>query len=497
MAEAQQVANATQSPDSPAKITSESIVVEDADSAGNGHLSSASDNNQDQSNWVPDALTDIVPPIAMSEIDSDEGHVYAADGTLQSALFVLPFPAPTNAHRSKNTPPFLLYSPPREMYKKPIKREDGKRPKEKILKKLVRIWQQEVDMGEKIKRGELANPTRFKKIRGGCIRVASNINKWLPNSCIETLSRLPPQHKLGTVTLIHPIFEPSDEEIVPQDQDLPYVPTSDELRNDMRVLLRKTRKRILKRAILSGMLLPISLGIDVFAPVFAFEINVTYFAFQIYGLKKAKALNAPPKKTRAKRVKRSKNNADNAPEQASLLVGNAPADLPEGGAPESQVHQQQIFRTKSVPPPALDPVLILMYDICSQMDPVSFPPRLDGESSNSSDTPPSSLASLPSNLKRPGGAVVKDMIEAFKQVLPSEVAERYSLDEERVSEDLARYIKKASKEYIDSLSGRADRKGVVFSVKMWRKKSLVKKEKAALISREKKEAKKQKKEASG
>ncbi|PLW04742.1 hypothetical protein PCANC_27736 [Puccinia coronata f. sp. avenae] len=444
-------------------------------------------------NWTPTVYGEVIPPIALSEIGSIvDGHQPSGEGLLPSALFVLPFPAPLNAHRGKNTPPFLMYSPPRSVYQKPPKRDDGKRPKEKILKKVVRVWQEEVVMGEKIKRGELENPTRFKKIRGGCIRVASSINKWLPNSCIETLGRLPPKRKLGGVTIIHPVFGPRSEEDETGNRDRPYQPTTEELLNDIGVLLRKTRKRVLTRAIIAGMLLPISLGIDVFAPVFAFEINVTYFAFQIYGLKKCNALTSPRKNRKTKRSKRPKIEGGSNVEEATLLVGNSPAEVPHEGAITTP---EENFQFKSAG--QLDPVMVLLYNICAKIDPVSFPPLTPcGAPDSDSNSPPSSQAStLPPSLKRPGGAVVKEMIQAFRDTLPPDVTERYLLDEEKLSEDLARYLKKASKEYVESLSGRGNRKGVIYRVKIWKQKSAGRKEQKALKSLQKKEAKKQKKEA--
>lgn len=441
--------------------------------------------------WVSILPNDVVPPLALSEVASEYGHQPSHDGLLLSAVFVLPFPAPVNSHRGKNTPPFLMYSPPRSVYSQPPKNEEGKRPKEKIVKKVVRKWQEEVVMGEKIKRGELENPSRFKKIRGGCIRVASTLNKWLPNSCIETLSRLPPKRKLGGVIVIHPDFGAVPEENEEGDQDRPYQPTSEELLNDIGVLLRKTRKRVLTRAILSGMLLPITLGIDVFAPVFSFEINLTYFAYQLYGLKKCNALVQPRRKQN--KPKRSKKKLLSDPEEATLLVGNSPADVPHDGA--ATLGPEEAFHTKPVG--QLEPVMVLLYNICAKIDPVSFPPLEAAASQETSlASPPVSRAStLPPSLKRPGGAVVKEMVQAFRNSLPPEVADRYLLDEERLSEDLARYLKKASKEYVGSLSGRSSRKGVIHCVKTWKQKSASKREEKALQSRQKKEAKKQKKAA--
>jgi hypothetical protein len=60
-------------------------------------------------NWTPTVYGEVIPPIALSEIGSIvDGHQPSGEGLLPSALFVLPFPAPLNAHRGKNTPPFLM-----------------------------------------------------------------------------------------------------------------------------------------------------------------------------------------------------------------------------------------------------------------------------------------------------------------------------------------------------------------------------------------------------
>ncbi|MBW0478106.1 hypothetical protein O181_017821 [Austropuccinia psidii MF-1] len=450
----------------------------------------------------PDSLisllhNDLAPPLAPDEFASQDSDSLLQNALLPSVLFAIPFPAPVNANRSKNSPPFLIYSPPRSTYQKPIKNAEGKRGKEKIIKKVVRKWQEEVEMGEEIKRGKFPNPTRFKKVRGGLIRAASGITKWLPSSCVETLSRLPPRKKFGQVTIIHPMFSPLESNIGDDGVDRPYQPTEEELLNDLGVLLRKTRKRLLKRAILAGMLLPISLGIDVFAPVFAFEINVTYFAFQIYGLSKAKLLLSPRKLPKSKRNRKSKKSkrTDVPKESTPLLNNNNAPSIAERPA----ILPLQEMGMISIDPPSLDPVMILLYQICSKIDPISFPPlsptpepsvTLPEEAS-----PAASGTSLPLSLKKPGSEVVREMIRIFKATLPEEVADRYLLDEERLSEDLARYFKKASTEYIDSLSGRSDRKGLLFRIKTWKKTSATKSQIKKAEAKEKKMEKKRAKEA--
>jgi hypothetical protein len=177
------------------------------------------------------------------------------------------------------------------------------------------------------------------------------------------------------------------------------------------------------------------------------------------------------------------------------LADNSSALVARDGAEPST--PEEIFQLNPVPQHELDSVMVLLYNICSKIDPVSFPPLVSSEAGiDVSNSPPSSQPStLPPSLKKPGGAVVKEMIQAFRDALPPEVAERYLLDEERLSEDLARYLKKASKEYIDSLSGRGNRKGVGHWLKTRKQKSAVKKAEKAEKSRLKKEAKKQQREA--
>ncbi|KAI8455112.1 hypothetical protein BY996DRAFT_8469473 [Phakopsora pachyrhizi] len=274
------------------------------------------------------------PPLAPSEVISIEPD------PLPSVLFVIPFPAPVNATRSKESPPFLLYCPPRSTYSKPAKKENGKKGDEKLVKKITRKWQEEVVMGEEIKRGNIPNPT----------------SKWLPSSCIETLSRLPKREKLGK----------SELEEVPEGVDRPYVPTDDELRNDFGVLLRKSRKRVLVRAILN-MYLP---------QFFAFEINVTYFAFQIYGLRKAKAIVEGPKVKKQKKSRRSKRSKKNdSAEEARLLENSENTELAITEPKNS--YQAEAFTLKAASPFAFDPVLNLLYRLCSEYDPISFPPLPD------------------------------------------------------------------------------------------------------------------------
>ncbi|KAI9631331.1 hypothetical protein KEM48_014473 [Puccinia striiformis f. sp. tritici PST-130] len=429
---------------------------------------------------LPDQLTSVTPAPPHDGVPSPAGQVTPRVLYQAHCLF---YPSrPRLMLIGGKTP---LSAPPRSVYQRPPKTEDGKRPKEKLSKKVVRLWQEEVLMGQQIKRGTLENPTRFKKIRGGCTRAASSISSWLSNSCVKTLSRLPPRRKLGEVTIIHPAFAQAAEEEEVDGLGSTHQPTAEQLICHTSDLLRKTRKRLLTKVVLSGMLLPITLAIDVIAVPFSFEINVCYFAFQLQGLKKCKALT-PSQSQLNKRVKRLNNKVEIVSQEAPVFVGNSPAEVPQD---EMQIAKSAgTFQSKPVDQHALEPVMMLLYNICAELDPISFPPR-QGVNLDSS---PSAQTSTPSpSLKSPNGAVAKGMIQALRDTLPQEVAERYVLDEDMLSEDLARYLKKASKEYVASLSrGR----GVLHRFKTWRQKSASKKGQKAVITRCEEEAEKQKTE---
>ncbi|KAI7959359.1 hypothetical protein MJO28_003150 [Puccinia striiformis f. sp. tritici] len=433
---------------------------------------------------IRDQPASVSPAPPRDDVPSPTGQI-TSDGTLPSALFILPFPAPISAHMGEEPPSFLMYAPPRSVYQRPPKTADGKRPKEKISRKVVRRWQEEVLMGQQIKRGTLKNPTCSKKIRGGCTRAASSISSWLSNSCVETLSHLPPRRKLGGVTIIHPAFAQSTEEGECDGAAGTYQPTAEELTCYMGVLLRKTRKHLLTKVVISGMLLPITLAIDVIAVPFSFEINVCYFAFQLQALKKCKALT-PPQSQQSKLVKRLKNHSESTSHETTVFVGNPPAEVPQD---EMQIAKSAgTFQSKPVDQHALEPVMTLLYNICAELDPISFPQRqgVNLDSSTSSQT-----STLPPSLKSPDKAVAKGMIQAFRDTLPPEVAGRYVLDEDILSEDLARYLKKASKEYVASLGGRGSGKGLMHRFKARRQQSASKKEQKLVITRHKEEAKKE------
>ncbi|OAV99848.1 hypothetical protein PTTG_09263 [Puccinia triticina 1-1 BBBD Race 1] len=423
-------------------------------------------------------------------------------GPLPSVVFMIPLPPPVVGRRSKNTTPFLIYSPPRRSYERPEKNEEGKRPKEKLFKRVVRVYQKEVRKGEQVKRKEIPNEGKFRKIvkaRAALVRGASMMSKWLPSSCVETLARVPPKHKLGEILVLYPEFS---GEARPEGFEQPYQPTEEDLLHDLNVLLRKTKKGIVVRLVVVSCFLPIAAGMvfrvfadeislsnssDFFAPVFFVEISIAYLAFQVYGLRKVKALTN--KKANQKKIKDSAKSTQEATDASSteaVEIGTEDtATMPADSSDDSY------FRVKPIEEAAFESVQKLLYNICSRIDPLSFPPSSaeEIEPSERFETVPEQSGSgaeplptgpkktvLPPTLHKPAPETVREIIKVFQQHLPQEIVDRYDLDEERLANDLARYLKKASVEYVTSLKGRPE-SGMIKRTKKWfSKRTLIKQE---------------------
>ncbi|KAH9823192.1 secreted protein [Melampsora americana] len=463
--------------------------------------------SEDFDDEIPRSIHGIEGTIPMSQMGDDE-NTDNGDSIIPSVLFMIPFPAPVNGRRSKSTTPFLLYTPPRSVYSKPPKGEDGKRPKEKILKRVVRHYQQEVRFGEQIKRREVPKTGKFyrlQKIRGGCIRGANMLTKWLPSPCVETLARLPPKSKLGEVTVFFPTYSGEPR---PDEEDQPYQPTEEELRHDINVLLRRTRRRVLVRLIIAGAFMPIAIGIDFFAPAFSVEITLAYLAFQVYGWRKVKTLTSAAKKN--KKPKSSKKTKKSKKAQKAIEAGastgeviNAAPGASEDVSNEVSEDGPELFRITPANQAIFDPLISLMYNICHRIDPLTFPalqetavvvesPAQVTPVSQDGDTQPSrERTKLQPTLHKPGPEVVREMLAAFRASLPEELLERHILDEERVSEDLARYMKKAAAEYVWSLKGRPERSPIKVTRKWIAKRKTVhqeRKQRAQVKKQIKKEA---------
>ncbi|KAG0146241.1 hypothetical protein CROQUDRAFT_92856 [Cronartium quercuum f. sp. fusiforme G11] len=449
---------------------------------------------------IPNSITEIEGAIPSSELGDEDDDQDTPHASIPSVVFMIPFPAPVNGHRSKNTSPFLLYTPPRAMYTKPPKDENGKKGKEKFLKKLVRHYQQQVKFGEQLKRKEVIKTGRLKKLhkaRACCIRGASMLTKWLPSPCVETLARIPPKRKLGEVIILFPLYTGKPR---PEGEDQPYQPTAEDLRHDISVLFRRTRKRILIRLIAAGCFMPIAAGADFFAPVFLVEITLAYLAFQVYGLRKIKALTSKPKSNTTKKVikknKKSKKKSLGEPKKVVRESNQVDQIVNENEIVEQEEEEESdavaFNRFKIIPghQAIFDPLFPLMYNICSRIDPLTFPPleeepvsvQVDPQAvgqhpiNEETTTTQPKRTQLPRTLHKPDPEVVRELMVAFRANLPEDVQARHVLDEERVSEDLARYMKKAAVDYVRSLKGRPDRSPFKVTQKWFSKRKTVRRE---------------------
>lgn len=142
---------------------------------------------------------------------------------LPTIIFAIPFPVPTHSHSAQPVSPYLLYALPRAPYQKPPKDANGNDiVKEGLVKKAERKWQEEIAEGDRIKNGLEPEAGAWKKFKGKATGVSScatyalprlsrahhpsqtanTVIRWLPNSRIEALQRVPPTHKLGEVGIV-------------------------------------------------------------------------------------------------------------------------------------------------------------------------------------------------------------------------------------------------------------------------------------------------------
>ncbi|KAG0148106.1 hypothetical protein CROQUDRAFT_655233 [Cronartium quercuum f. sp. fusiforme G11] len=382
--------------------------------------------------------------------------VAATRGPLPSIIFAIPFPEPaSHVHRTAKTPAFMLYSFPRANYEKPLVGSDGKRGKEGLIKKVERKWQEEVKQGDDIKKGKLQEPSVWQKFKGGATRIATKVIKWLPDSNIETLGRLPPGKKIGYVTIVYP--HEIDEVI----NDAP-ARTPEEIKKGLDEILNRTRKSAVMKTTISAFLLPVTAAIDFFCivPLFLFEINIVYFSLQVNGARKvgtlARANNRGNKPVKAHKKKRSlKSRFKRRRGKVALQEPNAGVSV--GEAADEEVNEMQtagqdhenanvnIFNVQKSRPHVFQPILAHLYSVCSQLDRSTFPAN-----------PQSDVYQTPSYI--PTSAMVSELVRAFREWVPADVALRHNLDEKVVAEDLGRCLKKASKEYIRTLKGRTGQK---------------------------------------
>ncbi|KAH9471392.1 hypothetical protein MJO29_002812 [Puccinia striiformis f. sp. tritici] len=390
--------------------------------------------------WTPNAASgapSYVPKTMGHQLtdhtSSSDDHIpelLAPEIELPSLIFAIPFPRPAKGYQeTKDTPPFLLYTFPRSVYEKPGKDPITGKRNEKLLKKVERKWQEEVKEGEDIKRGEVKDATVWSRFKGALIRDAAAAIKYMPNNAIEVLGRLPPKTKLGKLTIVYPTSSNSSHGVVVKYQ------RENEIEENFLNLLNKARRKARAQTIISGCLLPFTLAIDVFVvvPLFLFEINLAYFSVQVTGAQKARLLSDIEKNRKTKNaIDRSPQSSQNG-DSTSTEEGQSSMTAEE----EEEGSSGSSFGFEVAQTGTFDRTIEHLYNICSEYDPLKFPLK----------------DSLPIPTYLPSKEIAISLVEKFKTSLPIEVMTRHVLDEQLAAEDLDRALRKAAKEYINTIRG--------------------------------------------
>ncbi|POW21662.1 hypothetical protein PSHT_02208 [Puccinia striiformis] len=342
--------------------------------------------------------------------------------------------------------PNYYSSPPRANYIKP-KLINGKKQKEGLIKKVERKWQEEVQEGSDIKAGKIENPSSWKKFKAPFLPLAaSKALGWLPDNNIQTVGRLPPGKKIGLITVVYP-HEDDDLTSRPIDRQ-PH-----DVRQGLEDILRHTRRKAMLKTGLSGLLLPVTAAIDVFCivPIFLFEINIVYFSLQINGARKIAMLtqaNSKAKKHSVTKVGgrkkgrfmklKSRCRRGRGRREQEEQENDSESEPPHPASPPLPNERigEEIFNVQKSRPNVFGPVMANLYSLCSAANPVAFPSKPKG-----SLIPP----------YRPDLPLVLDLIVAFKDWVPADVALRHNLDPQFVAKDLRLSMKKATKDYMRTL----------------------------------------------
>jgi hypothetical protein len=99
------------------------------------------------------------------------------DLAIPAVLFGIPFPAPAHSavppdsRKARRRPALLLYAPPRAPYRKPPAGADGKPGKQKLLKRVERRWQEEVEDGKRVHAGDAPDASWWRKTKAPLARV--------------------------------------------------------------------------------------------------------------------------------------------------------------------------------------------------------------------------------------------------------------------------------------------------------------------------------------
>ncbi|POW16187.1 hypothetical protein PSHT_06838 [Puccinia striiformis] len=310
-------------------------------------------------------------------------------------------------------PSFLAIYLPSLGIREAGQRSNNGQEKRKAVKKVERKWQEEVKEGEDIKRGEVKDATVWSRFKGALIRDAAAAIKYMPNNAIEVLGRLPPKTKLGKLTIVYPTSSNSSHGVV-----VKYQRENEIEENFLNLLNKLGGKHAHKLS---------------FVPLFLFEINLAYFSVQVTGAQKARLLSDIEKNRKTKNaIDRSPQSSQNG-DSTSTEEGQSSMTAEE----EEEGSSGSSFGFEVAQTGTFDRTIEHLYNICSEYDPLKFPLK----------------DSLPIPTYLPSKEIAISLVEKFKTSLPIEVMTRHVLDEQLAAEDLDRALRKAAKEYINTIRG--------------------------------------------
>ncbi|EFP76596.2 uncharacterized protein PGTG_02057 [Puccinia graminis f. sp. tritici CRL 75-36-700-3] len=190
-----------------------------------------------------------------------------------SLILAFPLPSPAREYSLSGNAPLFLYTLPRSVYEKPPKDpETGKRPGEKIAKKIARKWQESIRKAQDIERGDYANPSWLERALGVTFRIQVFHSRSAFNPLHRSLSHEP---KLATL---------SDEQV------------KESILNDFFQVSKRAKFRTIMFHSAIGISSEITLNLflmnfrsEIYVP-FTFEIALIYFIIQLKAWRTARFL---------------------------------------------------------------------------------------------------------------------------------------------------------------------------------------------------------------
>ncbi|KAI7958957.1 hypothetical protein MJO28_002748 [Puccinia striiformis f. sp. tritici] len=352
---------------------------------------------------------------------------------LPSLILAFPLPNPAREYNRADIPALFLYTLPRSVYGKPAKDpETGKIPRERIVRKMARMWQEMIQKGEDIKRGDFANPGWYDRAMGLTFRAISTFLRFMIDNEAQLCDRLPPLTKMGPIQVYYSTNLPNSVERNLSPERMPSVPSDEQLRETIINNLSQAYKRAKLRVIVSGLILPLAFAIEMYVP-FTFEATLVYFIIQLRAWKIARFLVSH-------NIQKINQATD---EEYELGTGNENGTLNEdrsGGRLNIKIYEHE----------TLYEIIHHINRSCSNLDALKFPSATGINPMVFPETMTDNLASAEHTYQPKlvdDIEVAAGLIKLFQDHLPSDVLVRHELNTYRVAEDFNRALKTCLKAY--------------------------------------------------